>query len=167
MIRSEIVWKSMQFSKVLKESTSKVWQEFFLCLQLSAADEVEIVEQNRSLLLSASSVPFGSPVQASWSVPVDEATNKDWIGGLFNLLDLAHSSSSLPVSMYLKKYLITNNMNFKLIIIVLSWITVAFFRKFNGVDIPFSISWSWKVQTHKNVYWYTSPHAWAYLFLCS
>ena len=70
-------------------------------LQLSAADEVEIVEQNRSLVLSASSVPFGSPVQVSWSVPVDEATNKDWIGGLFIiLLDLTQSFSSLPVSIY-------------------------------------------------------------------
>lgn len=74
----------MQFSKVLKESRSKVWQECLLRLQLSAADEVEIVEQNRSLLLSAASVPFGSPVQASWSVPVDEATNKDWIGQWVN-----------------------------------------------------------------------------------
>ena len=39
-----------------------------------------VIEQNRSLSLSVSSVPFGMPVKVSWKVPVDEATNKDWIG---------------------------------------------------------------------------------------
>lgn len=40
-----------------------------------------MVEQNGSLSLSASTVPFGSEVKVSWKVPDDEATNKDWIGG--------------------------------------------------------------------------------------
>ncbi|KAL9952296.1 hypothetical protein ACROYT_G039531 [Oculina patagonica] len=53
---------------------------WWVAYALSTSDEVAVVEQNRSLLLSASSVPFGSPVKVSWSVPVDEATNKDWIG---------------------------------------------------------------------------------------
>lgn len=88
-----------------------------MCLQLSSADEVAIVEQNRSLLLSASKVSFGSPVQASWSVPVDEATNKDWIGELFNLFR-PKLLISLPLylcsSITRNNYLITKNV--KLII---------------------------------------------------
>lgn len=47
---------------------------------LSAKDDVEIIEQNRSLVLSKTHVAFGSAVNVSWSVPVDEATDKDWIG---------------------------------------------------------------------------------------
>ncbi|CAH3145642.1 unnamed protein product [Pocillopora meandrina] len=47
---------------------------------LSANDDVEIIEQNRSLVLSTTQAAFGSPVKVSWSVPVDEATHKDWIG---------------------------------------------------------------------------------------
>lgn len=47
---------------------------------LSADDDVKVIEQNRSLSLSVSTLPFGSPIKVSWKVPVDEATNKDWIG---------------------------------------------------------------------------------------
>ena len=49
-------------------------------LQLSSKDEIELIEQNRSLTLSVKSIPSGKPVTMSWSVPVDEATHKDWIG---------------------------------------------------------------------------------------
>lgn len=87
-------------------------------MQLSSADEVAIVEQNRSLLLSASKVSFGSPVQASWSVPVDEATNKDWIGEfIFNLFRpkiLISPPLYLCSSITRNNYLITKNI--KLII---------------------------------------------------
>ncbi|XP_070541534.1 uncharacterized protein [Ptychodera flava] len=47
---------------------------------LDSAYNVAVVEQPRSLRLSSSSVKFGSNLTVSWSVPRDEATNKDWIG---------------------------------------------------------------------------------------
>ncbi|KAJ7379805.1 hypothetical protein OS493_012552 [Desmophyllum pertusum] len=80
------VWNSWEFvgrpaSAIASHPTimndDKGW---WAAYALSAADDVDVVEQNRSLVLSASNVPFGSPVTASWTVPVDEATNKDWIG---------------------------------------------------------------------------------------
>ena len=50
-----------------------------------------MIEQNRSLSLFVSTVSFGSPVKVSWKVPVDEATNKDWIGNKkINTVDLGY-----------------------------------------------------------------------------
>lgn len=48
--------------------------------KLGFKDEIEIVEQNRSLQLSPAEAPAGKPVTVSWTVPVDEATAMDWIG---------------------------------------------------------------------------------------
>ncbi|XP_031560929.1 uncharacterized protein LOC116296948 [Actinia tenebrosa] len=47
---------------------------------LGFKDDIEIVEQNRSLQLSPAEAPAGKPVIVSWMVPVDEATAMDWIG---------------------------------------------------------------------------------------
>lgn len=53
-----------------------------LTLQLNTDDDIAVIEQKRSLTLSSTTAPFGSPVKVSWNVPIDEATNKDWIGEL-------------------------------------------------------------------------------------
>lgn len=47
---------------------------------LDTNDRIAVIEQKRSLTLSSTTAPFGSPVKVSWDVPIDEATNKDWIG---------------------------------------------------------------------------------------
>ncbi|KAK3714393.1 hypothetical protein QZH41_020626 [Actinostola sp. cb2023] len=47
---------------------------------LGFEDQIETIEQNRSLSLSPVEAPAGKPVTVSWSVPVDEATAMDWIG---------------------------------------------------------------------------------------
>ena len=42
-----------------------------------------IVQQNRSFVISPSSVTSGSVITASWNMPIDEASNSDWIGVCF------------------------------------------------------------------------------------
>lgn len=64
-------------SHVTIKNDEKGW---WAAYALSADDGIKVVEQNGSLSLSALTVPFGSEVKVSWKVPVDEATNKDWIG---------------------------------------------------------------------------------------
>ena len=53
-----------------------------LTLQLNTDDDIAVIKQKRSLTLSSTTAPFGSPVKVSWNVPIDEATKKDWIGEL-------------------------------------------------------------------------------------
>ncbi|XP_068729574.1 uncharacterized protein [Montipora capricornis] len=64
-------------SQASVRNDEKGWWTAFV---LNSDDNIMVIEQNRSLSLSVSSVPFGISVKVSWKVPVDEATNKDWIG---------------------------------------------------------------------------------------
>lgn len=47
---------------------------------LDALDNVFIVQEKRSIYLSPLKITSGDPVDVKWSVPIDQATNKDWIG---------------------------------------------------------------------------------------
>ena len=40
-----------------------------------------MVNQERKMNLSPSTIESGSDVTVSWSMPKDEASSKDWIGG--------------------------------------------------------------------------------------
>lgn len=45
-----------------------------------------IVNQNRKMTISPTTVSMGGEITVEWSMPKDEASNKDWIGKSFKKL---------------------------------------------------------------------------------
>ncbi|XP_033633274.1 uncharacterized protein LOC117294846 [Asterias rubens] len=58
-------------------SEDKLWWTVF---GLGKDGHVAVIEQYRSLTVEPGRVASGASLTASWSVPLDEATNMDWIG---------------------------------------------------------------------------------------
>ncbi|XP_077992289.1 uncharacterized protein LOC144446407 [Glandiceps talaboti] len=55
-------------------------QEWWMAYVVDSVNQVAVVKQEKSLNVSNTSIQYGNNLTVSWSIPTDEATNKDWIG---------------------------------------------------------------------------------------
>ncbi|XP_033098846.1 uncharacterized protein LOC117102599 isoform X2 [Anneissia japonica] len=78
-------WEQIQTSPVAVSLTSVPFvnndkQGWWQAFGFIDNDKIAVVTQSRKIAAQPSDVAFGTPLNVAWSVPTDEATNKDWIG---------------------------------------------------------------------------------------
>ncbi|XP_006824092.2 uncharacterized protein LOC102804574, partial [Saccoglossus kowalevskii] len=75
-------WRQIN-SSVFSSSQPRIVKDdkhWWMAFVLNINKQVAIVQQEKSIHTWASRVAYGGNLTVSWSVPIDEATNSDWIG---------------------------------------------------------------------------------------